>query len=251
MVNQFKCDIDLLTTADSGPRDVSKLLWGVFHTTEDPEGKDPEKTARWQLNPANQSSYNVLFGGDGKTVRSNDDNYSPWAAGMPGNRLGVHGSAVGKAARSRADWFARPAQLESMARWAADLHTRYGFPFRWLTVDQVRGRSAKGFTSHGVYWQAIGRSQGMAYRSDPGGGFPHDWILQRAAEIARGGGSKKQEEKNMQDEYSKDARAQLTGSTALGKYPGWNQLGGLTVVDALGAIGAALDVPGFKDMRDK
>lgn len=39
-----------------------------------------------------------------------------------------------------------------------------------------------------------------------------------------------------------DLRAQLTGSTELGKYPGWAQLGGRTVTDAVAAILAKLGV---------
>lgn len=246
MKQQFKADIDILTKADSGPRDPHSCLWGMFHTTEDPEGKDPEATARWQLNRANDSSYNVLFGGDGKTVRSNDDDYSPWSAGMPGNRLGFHGSAVGKAARTRADWLARPAQLTAMAEWAADLHKRYGLPFRWLTVAEVAGRRVKGFTSHAVYWQAIGKAQGMAYRSDPGAGFPYDLVLQMAERITTG---KVQPMPNdSTDELLNLTLDQLAGYPWR-DYPGWPQLGGRTMVNALAAIGEKLEIEGFKEPR--
>lgn len=41
-----------------------------------------------------------------------------------------------------------------------------------------------------------------------------------------------------------DVRVQLTGGTD--GFPGWPQLGGLTVVDALAAIGNKLGIPGFK-----
>lgn len=50
--------------------------------------------------------------------------------------------------------------------------------------------------------------------------------------------------------YSKDTKAQLTGSGELGQYPGWDQLGGRTVVDALGAIGAKLGIDGFRDTKE-
>lgn len=50
--------------------------------------------------------------------------------------------------------------------------------------------------------------------------------------------------------YGQDVKAQLTGSGELGKYPGWPQLGGRTVVDALGAIGAKLGIDGFKDTKE-
>ncbi|MGF7124025.1 M15 family metallopeptidase [Rhodococcus sp. BE178] len=45
-----------------------------------------------------------------------------------------------------------------------------------------------------------------------------------------------------------EIRNQLTGSAELGKYPGWPQLGGRTVVDALAVIGQKLGIPGFKDV---
>lgn len=60
---------------------------------------------------------------------------------------------------------------------------------------------------------------------------------------------------------TKDVRQQLVGARDLvyktvdGKkvvdveksFPGWDQLGGRTAVDALAAIGAALGIPGFYD----
>lgn len=246
--DQFKADVDILTTADSGWRDPFKCLWGVFHTTEDPEGKDPEATARWQLDPANDSSYNMLVGADGKTVRSNDDDYSPWSVGMPGNRLGIHAAAVGKAARNRAAWMQRPAQLESLAQWAADLNRRYGIPLRWLSVDEVR-RYEKGFTSHANYYQAIAKAQGMDYRSDPGDGFPHEYILGRAHRINAEGMVSPGEVKTL----SSDNRLDLALDQLVGfpwrDYPGWPQLGGRSIVDALADIGEHLGIDGFKGVN--
>lgn len=49
--------------------------------------------------------------------------------------------------------------------------------------------------------------------------------------------------------YAKDARAQLTGTVKLGEYPGWPQLGDRTLVDAIGVIGAKLEIPGFYDTK--
>ena len=249
-MNQFKTNLNMLTTADSGWRDPSACLWGMFHTTENSDTTDPVNVARWQLNRANESSYNVLFGADAtgaRTVRSNDDNYSPWSAGMPANRLAFHGSAVGYAARTRDEWLANPKQLENMARWAADLNVRYGLPLVWLTVDQVRARRRKGFTSHAVYWQAIGKGQGMPVRTDPGDGFPHDVVMLRAREIVKGGDEVGDKSTPV------DNRLDLTLDQLVGypwkDYPGWEQLAGLSLVNAVATIGAHLDIEGFKDMR--
>ena len=245
---QFKADRNMWGRAHSGPRDTSKLLWGMFHTTENSDGTTPDDVAQWQLNTANQSSYNLLFGTTGRTVRSNDDDYSPWSAGMPGNRLAVHGSAVGYARRSRAEWLAHPKQLESMARWAADLNRRYAIPLRWLTVDEVAGQKVKGFTSHGVYWQAIARAKGMDVRTDPGDGFPHDLVLARAKEINNPTPPEGVTVKNTEDNGLDFVADQLVGHPWR-DIPGWPQLGGLSLVDAVATIGAHLDIDGFKDMR--
>lgn len=49
--------------------------------------------------------------------------------------------------------------------------------------------------------------------------------------------------------YDSDTNAQLTGSTVLGEYPGFDFLGDRTVAEALGAIGEKLGVPGFRDLK--
>ncbi|GAB3135729.1 hypothetical protein GCM10027289_29870 [Tsukamurella serpentis] len=44
----------------------------------------------------------------------------------------------------------------------------------------------------------------------------------------------------------KDTREQITGGRDAGQYPGWDQLGGRTVVDAVAVIGEKLGIAGFK-----
>lgn len=178
---EFPCDMTI-DCPDSGWRDPHKVQAGVVHTTENQDISRPEDIANWQRNPANQSSYNVLFGADdtgAKTVRTNPDNRRPWAAGEPGNTLGCHGACVGYAKKTRADWLRDPQQLENVAQWAADLHLRYGLPLVWLSPEEVRA-GKRGFTSHGNWYLGKG---GPAHRTDPGAGFPHDLVLARAQEI--------------------------------------------------------------------
>ena len=177
--NQFPCDVNIYTAANSGWRDPHATQYSVFHTTENGDATPVENVARWQQNTANGSSYNVLFGTDGKTVRSNDDNRIPWAAGNPGNVKGNHASFLGQAARTREHWFRFPKQLEAAARWAADEHLRYGRPLVWLSPADIKAKR-RGFTSHANVYHGDG---GPAYRSDPGAGFPHDWVLNRATEL--------------------------------------------------------------------
>lgn len=47
----------------------------------------------------------------------------------------------------------------------------------------------------------------------------------------------------------RDIKAQLTGSSTLGQYPGWGQLGGRTLVDGIAALGAKAGLPGFRDVK--
>ena len=43
-----------------------------------------------------------------------------------------------------------------------------------------------------------------------------------------------------------ETRHQLAGPSRPGEFPGWPQLGGRTVVDALAAIGEELGIEGFE-----
>ncbi|MFP7366277.1 DUF1906 domain-containing protein [Corynebacterium callunae] len=182
---EYPCDV-VIDAPDSGWRDPYSTQATVFHTTENSDNALPENVAKWQSDPANQSSYNVLIGADvtgAKTVRTNPDDRRPWAAGEPGNTQAIHVSGVGYASRSRQDWINNPKQLERFAEVSADHHLRYGRPLVWLEpADVAAGR--EGFTSHGNWYLGKG---GPAFRSDPGENFPHDIVLARAKELVTQG----------------------------------------------------------------
>lgn len=244
MIDQFECTYNILTTADSGPRNLATIQLGVFHTTENEDTTDPRAVARWQQNRANGSSYNVLVGTNGETVRSNDDNYIPWSAGQTANRVGVHCSAIGYASRDRAGWIRHPAQIESMARWAANVSTRYGLPLKWLTPDEVRA-GHKGFCGHAevsAAWKEVNHW-------DPGAGFPRDLVLERATALTT-----KKEDKPV-PRHAKlediDEKADLVMDQLAGypwrEWKGWPQLGNRTLVNALAAIGEKLGVEGMRE----
>lgn len=231
-MSQFRADRDILTTADSGPRDPHRCQLIVIHTTENADSTRPDDVATWQRDPANGSSYNLLVGTDGRTVRTNDDNYVPWAAGYTGNLVGLHASAVGRAARSRADWLALPAQLDGLARIAADWCNRYGIPARVLTADQVRA-GQRGICGH----NEVSHAWHEVSHTDPGPGFPYDDLLARIHRI----NNPPEETDEMtpeQDQIMRDIWEQLRGPG--GK--GWPQLGttvdghALTLVDGIAAV---------------
>lgn len=170
---QFQCDIDIYTTADSGPRDPRKCQFWCLHTTENDDSTPPDNVAKWQQNRANGSSYNILVGTSGRTVRSNDDNYIPWSAGTVGNERGLHLAFVGRANRSRAEWLAQMVQLRSAARVVASWVREYGLPNEKLSSGQL-GAGKRGGCGHAdvnTVWSS------GAFRSDPGPHFPWDVFL--------------------------------------------------------------------------
>ena len=175
-MSEFKADIDRFGRAHSGLRDPGACQYIVAHTTENGDSTSPVSVADWQLDTSNGSSYNLLVGTDGTTVRSNSDRFTPWSAGSPGNRRGLHVSAVGHAARNRAHWHRFPQQLESIAEILRDWHHRHGIPLTWLSPADIRA-GRRGVTSHANLYQAY---RGGAVRSDPGPGFPHDHVLDLA-----------------------------------------------------------------------
>ena len=117
------------------------------------------------------------------------------------------------------------------------MNRRYAMPLRWLTVEEVAGQRVKGFTSHGVYWQAIARAKGMDVRTDPGDGFPHDLVLARAKEINNPTPPEGVTVKNTEGNGLDFVADQLVGHPWR-DIPGWPQLGGLSLDDAVATISA-------------
>lgn len=243
---QYKADVDIYTPNDSGPRNTGALKWIIFHTTENSGNTTAQDVARYQQSPSAGGSYNVLTDKFGTSVRSNDDNYVPWAAGSNAANIGgLHISVVGQAAQTREVWLrdydkALRKSAEVVAKWSKD----YGIPLvRRSSADLKAG--VKGIAGHNECSQAFGGSDHW----DPGAGFPYDVVIGYAQAILNGGNATNPPASGGNMSFDQDTNAQLTGSPELGKYPGWDQLGGRTVVDALGAIGAKLGIAGFVDKK--
>ncbi len=174
---QFKADIDILTTADSGKRDPKLCQFWCLHTTENTDTTPPDNVARWQQNRANESSYNILVGTDGRTVRGNDDDYRPWSAGPTGNDRGLHLAFVGFAARTPAQWLAKDVQLHAAARVVADWCERYNIPTPEVSPKDLR-KGMKGGCGHADVsdaWHEVDHR-------DPGLGFPWGDFVQMVRE---------------------------------------------------------------------
>lgn len=239
MQGQPKTDLTRLTRADSGVRPEPPRLVAV-HTTENGAYTPVENVAEWQQDVSNGSSYHILIGTDGRTCRSNDDEYMPWAAMPTGNRIALHVSLIGRASFTREQWLKYPSQLDALARIIFEWTQLHGIPARWLTAEQVRA-GKWGLCGHAEISRAFRESDHM----DPGPGLPRDLILEKVQKMA--------DSKTPAPTPAPKERAtvdlvldQLAGYPGR-EFKGWEQLGGRTVVDALAAIGEKLGVDGMKE----
>lgn len=182
-MTQFKADVDLLTRNDSGPRALSGLKWIIVHTTENSDNTTAIDVAKWMQRPEAGGSYNLLSDRWGRTVRSNDDGYVPWAAGSwAANSQGLHLSFTGKAEFSRAKWLgSHDKAISAGAKVVADWSRRYNIPLVKLTAAQLRA-GVRGVAGHLECGQAFGGTDHW----DPGPQFPYDVLFARARTILDG-----------------------------------------------------------------
>lgn len=235
MPDQFACDLTTLTAADDGVRPMPPK-WIVVHTNEGPKTGTVEGLLGYLANTANQASYHIVVGADGRTGRSNDDDYAPWAAGYTANRGGLHVCAIGYSKQSRAEWLASPKQLDGLARVIADWSTRYSIPLtRIVAADLVAGR--KGVCGHFDTAQAWHETDHV----DPGTQFPWDVVLAKAA-VLNAPTQKENPVPRTDSQRIKEIREQLVGfdKTGAEKFVGWSQLGDHTVPDAVALLGVVI-----------
>lgn len=247
-MDQFKADVDQLTTNDSGTRDPHGCQLAVIHTYECPRADDLESRAAYQ--ETHESSYTMLVG-TRRTLRANDDNYIPWAAMPTGNRVGLHLSFLAYARSSRQEWLDNTNQLDLGARVVADWCTRYGIPPVKVSPDEVRA-GKRGVCGHGDVSAAWRESD----HTDPGAGFPWDVFLDRVQHFMNPAPQSK--ETGMSQEITDRLNEidhkltlildQLAGPGA--EFAGWPQLGDRTLVDAVAAIAEIEGVTGAHDTKE-
>lgn len=104
------------------------------------------------------------------------DNVIPWAV-PPFNASGLHMEFCGKANWSRTQWLRHKPMLDRGAKGFAGWSLYYNIPPVWLTVDRCK-RRLPGITSHAN----VSRAFGLSDHTDPGDGFPFDYLLGRIAE---------------------------------------------------------------------
>lgn len=247
-MNQFKADVTRLTRNDSGWRDPSKCQVAVIHTYECPRADDVENRARYQEGAG--SSYTMLVG-TRRTLRANDDNYSPWAAAQTGNRVGLHLSFLAYARSSRQEWLDHMVQLDLGARVVADWCKRYRIPPVKISAADLRAgkRGVCGHADISGAWRETDHT-------DPGAGFPWDVFLTRVKYFMNPTppAPKPQEKPVTQDKLDiinrkLDIVIQQLAGPGGEKFDGWPQLGHRTLVDAVAAIAEVEGVTGTRDIK--
>lgn len=179
-MNAIKADIDLLTNNDDGRATKKRNLLCV-HTFEDDGNWTADKMARYQQQPSAGGSYHMVIDKTGRIARENDDAFIPWSAMYTGNRVAYHFSLSGKAAWTRQQWLARPAQLDALARILAAYSKKYGIPLIRRNPQEVRA-GKWGVCGHDDISKAFKESTHW----DPGTGFPFDVVIDKAVKILSG-----------------------------------------------------------------
>lgn len=153
----------------------------VIHSMEAPEKPaTAENVARWFAGPsAPKASAHYCVDQD-SIVQGVLERDVAWAA--PGaNHDGIQVELAGYARQTRSDWFDPPsrAMLErQVVPLVADICRRHRIPAVWLTATDLQA-GAKGITSHVNVSRAFRRSD----HTDPGAGFPHDWLIAQVREL--------------------------------------------------------------------
>lgn len=229
-------DVDWSPKFDFGrPRPLSSLIGVCLHTSEGNPKISAEDLANYQLT-SRTGSYNVIVDLAGKRLRENTDDWQVWASGNKGNDILVHLCFTARADWTREQWLAQEKMLRAGATVVAHWCKTYKWPVRRAAVS----------TLPGILGHDDTRAWGGTNHTDPGKSFPYDVFCQMVNDVLN---PPKTPGGPVALTPDRDNKAQLTGSPNDGEYPGWDQLGGRTVVNALAAIGAALKISGFRDPK--
>ncbi|GAB2907106.1 hypothetical protein GCM10027047_01750 [Rhodococcus aerolatus] len=191
-----------------------------------------------------QASYHLIVDKDGNVCRGVPDTAAAWAAGPIANSAGLHLCFTGRAAWSREQWLARPAQMAAAAQLVADWSRTYGIPLVHRTVAELN--SAAG-TSGVVGHIDVAAAWRETTHTDPGTSFPWDVLIDRASALLRGvSTSSVQEDDGMATNgetiidqllgYPQDDAGAPKAEADGGKRRGWKQLGWRSLVDAVAVL---------------
>lgn len=172
----------------------SEVIAGVMlHSTRSTveAGDDGPRTERWWNNPNNNQggwgSYadGLLYEDGTQVVCTDPDNeHASWTAGYGDAgtwAAGIHYFQI-EIAQGTTDEPFKPAQIDSLAQWVAELAKRYNFPIVRIPFLSQQGIPPRGICTHED--SANGRKSG---KSDPGPMFPWAEFLSKTQAYLDGG----------------------------------------------------------------
>jgi N-acetyl-anhydromuramyl-L-alanine amidase AmpD len=147
----------------------------VIHDMEAPENSNTaEAVARYFERGTAVASAHLCIDSNSIVRCVNDEDIAYHAPGA--NHDGIGFELAGYARQTRAQWLDAysKATLDNAAKAAAQYCLKYGIPIVHLTNQELQA-GRKGFVGHVQVSQVYRKSS----HSDPGGGFPWDYFLQR------------------------------------------------------------------------
>lgn len=163
----------------TGTRSLSLISCEVIHCTQ---SSTAIGSATWFTNPAAAGSAHKVA--DNRICyRTLDAKYIPWAA--PGmNTFGMHFEMVGFTTWTNREWLDN--HLRTLKRTSYRIAVdskRFGFPIKWLEVNDLKNGERYGVTDH---W-AVSHAFRLSGHYDPRDsydshtwGYPNEYILERA-----------------------------------------------------------------------
>lgn len=164
-----------------GSRPASAIKHIVLHSIESTNATGAaEGAGSWFEQQASGGS--TQYGVDDDSIQQYlSDLVMPWgAAGL--NDSGVHIEQMGTASWSRATWMKHKGTLHRAAWLIARLSKRYDIPIRTLSDAELRA-DKPGVTTHA---QSTRVFHVVGGHTDPGSGYPMDYVLRKAREFASG-----------------------------------------------------------------
>ncbi|ATN88524.1 lysin A [Mycobacterium phage DaWorst] len=224
----------------------------LIHTQEGGGGDAAaENLAKWFQNGNGVSyHYTISQASDGgvTVVDCVDTDRAAWSVGNA-NSISINLCFAGsRAAWSRDQWMKQANAIDVAAYLAVQDAKKYGFEPLVVPPPYTNGRP--GISDH--RWVTDVFKWGT--HTDVGANFPWDYFTERVNHWAAGGKTEPEppKVKHFPDDWTDRELAVETLRQQRGyTLNGWPQLGGRTVVDVLGAIGAKLGIEGCYDVKGK
>lgn len=160
-------------------RKLGEVKWIVLHSTEGPRVKRAARgVAEWFAGrQAPQASAHYVIDAD-EVILCVPEPSIAWTQGKA-NPKAIGLEIVGKAAMTREQWLDEygEQQLDRVARLVAEIAYKWNLPLVAVDAEGVR-RDDQGVTTHYAITRAYSVVGG---HTDPGPGFPMDWLLDRAS----------------------------------------------------------------------